>query len=413
MEGEIMNRKTFFMRALVGFMVLLMAAPAGTMAQSSETRTAFTQEELDQMLAPVALYPDSLLAQILVAATFPNEVVEADQWVQQNESLKGDRLNGALDKMEWDLSVKALVPFPKVLAMMSDKREWTQKLGDAFLAQQTQVMDTVQSLRSKAHAQGNLKSNEQQRVVVKGDSIEIEPANPRVVYVPAYNPTVIYGSWWHPAHPPFAYNPYYPRYVYDPHYSGAGFITAGVFGFAAGIAVGSAWNGGWGRWDWRHRAVHVNVVRTININRNVTIRNIRTTNNVNRVVTQRRVRAPERAGLRATGQRGAGVRPSTTAVQKDLQQGKSKAQVRQSKKAAQSKQTAVRSDRGQRNRGAASGKAIGAARRDDDKVSRGGGKASRGEGGRASRGEGKASRGGDDAGQGGGGQGGDGGKHKQ
>src|SRR5512142_3088855 len=193
-----MNSKTLLMRALIGFLILIMAVPPGTIAQNTEgsaqssgTNATFTQEELDQMLAPIALYPDSLLAQILVAATFPNDVVEADQWVRQNEDLKGDNLNAALDKMDWDLSVKALVPFPKVLAMMSDKLDWTKRLGDAFLAQENDVMDTVQSLRAKAYAQGNLKSTNQQKVVVKGESVIIEPANPRVVYVPAYNPAVV------------------------------------------------------------------------------------------------------------------------------------------------------------------------------------------------------------------------------
>ena len=228
----------------------------------------FQQEELDQMLAPIALYPDSLLGQILVAATYPDQVTEADQWVRQNSNLQGDELNAALDGMDWDLSVKALVPFPQVLSMMSDKMDWTQRMGDAFLAQQEDVMDTIQRLRAKAHAQGNLKSTDQQKVVVRGESIEIEPANPRVVYVPTYNPTVIYGSWWYPAYPPYAYNPYYPHYAYDPYYTGVGFVTAGLFGFAAGIAVGSVWNSGWGHWDWGRHNVNVNINRTININRN-------------------------------------------------------------------------------------------------------------------------------------------------
>ena len=111
------------------------------------------------MLAPIALYPDSLLGQILVAATYPDQVTEADQWVRQNNNLQGDELNAALDRMDWDLSVKALVPFPQVLSMMSDKMDWTQRLGNAFLARQADVMDTIQRLRAKAYAAGNLKDH--------------------------------------------------------------------------------------------------------------------------------------------------------------------------------------------------------------------------------------------------------------
>ena len=140
------------------------------------------------MLAPIALYPDSLLAQILVAATFPDQVAEADTWLKANPDLKGDALNDALDKMNWDLSVKALAPFPQVLAMMVEQSAWTQKLGEAFMAQESDVIASVQRLRSKAYAAGNLKSSDQEKVVVKGDTYEIEPANPEVVYVPQLRP---------------------------------------------------------------------------------------------------------------------------------------------------------------------------------------------------------------------------------
>ena len=217
------------------------------------------------MLAPIALYPDSLLAQILVASTYPLEVVEADRWVKRNKNLKGDQLNDALDKTNWDLSVKALAPFPDVLSMMSDKLEWTQKLGDAFLAQQTQVMDTIQNLRGKARAQGNLQDTREQKVIVQGDAIEIQPANPSVIYVPTYNPTVVYGSWWYPSYPPYYYNPV------------GATVAAGVFGFAAGVAVGAAWNSGWGSWNWGGHDVNVNANRNVNVNRNnVNVSNIQT-----------------------------------------------------------------------------------------------------------------------------------------
>ena len=198
-----MNTKEMCRPVLIGFLILLMAIPAGALAQGSGTGPTFRQEELDQMLAPIALYPDSLLAQILVAATYPLQVVQADRWIKQNKNLKGDQLNDALDNMNWDLSVKALAPFPQVLSMMSEKLDWTQKLGDAFLAQQADVMDTIQKLRARAKAQGNLQTTKEQQVTVQEQTIVIEPASPTVVYVPAYNPAVIYGPWWYPAYPPY------------------------------------------------------------------------------------------------------------------------------------------------------------------------------------------------------------------
>jgi len=235
-------------------MVLIMAAPSGVLAQASGAPAAYKPEELNQMLAPIALYPDSLLANVLVAATFPLEVVSADRWVKRNKDLKGDQLNAALDKMKWDLSVKALVSFPQVLAMMSEKLEWTQTLGVAFLAQQSDVMDTVQKLRAKAQAEGNLKTTKEQKVEVKGQAVVIEPASPTVVYVPTYNPVLVYGAWPYPAYPPYTYYPY------------GGAVAAGVIGFAAGVAVGAAWNNGWGHWNWGGGSMNVNVNRNVNIN---------------------------------------------------------------------------------------------------------------------------------------------------
>ncbi|HTZ39083.1 MAG TPA: DUF3300 domain-containing protein [Syntrophales bacterium] len=255
-------------RALIGFLVFLMAMPAPIFAQNNIP--VFRQEELDQILAPIALYPDSLLAQILMAATYPLEVVQADRWVKQNRNLPPEALNDALDRQNWDLSVKALVPFPDVLSMMSERLDWTQMVGDAFLAQEADVMDTIQQLRAKAYAAGNLRSTQQLAVTQQGALIVIEPANPQVVYVPVYNPVVVYGRWWYPAYPPVVIYPYPPGAV----------IAAGIIAFGAGIAVASAWNHGWGHWDWGHRNVYVNVNRTVNINRTTTVintRDIRTT----------------------------------------------------------------------------------------------------------------------------------------
>jgi hypothetical protein len=255
-------------RALIGLLVFLMAMPVPVFAQSNIP--VFRQEELDQILAPIALYPDSLLAQVLMAATYPLEVVQADRWVRQNRNLPPEALNDALDRQNWDASVKALVPFPDVLSMMSQRLEWTQSVGDAFLAQEADVMATVQELRAKAYAAGNLRSSQQQTVSREGTIIVVQPANPQVVYVPVYSPTVVYGRWWYPAYPPVVVYPYSPGAV----------IAAGVITFGVGIAVASAWNHGWGYWNWGHRNVYVNVNRTVNINRTTTVihtREIQTT----------------------------------------------------------------------------------------------------------------------------------------
>ncbi len=193
-----MSAKVFIIRALIGIIVLVMI-PYGAFAQdaapTNEPVVTFSQQQLDQMLAPIALYPDPLLAQILIAATYPDQVMDADRWLKANPDLKGDALNNSLDTMNWDLSIKALAPFPQVLAMMAQEPDWAQKMGEAFLAQQADVMDSIQRLRQKAQAAGNLQTTAEQKVVVEGESIEIEPADPEVVYVPQYDPAVVYGTW--------------------------------------------------------------------------------------------------------------------------------------------------------------------------------------------------------------------------
>ena len=235
----------------------LLVLPGGALAQSPEEApsTAFSKEQLDQLLAPVALYPDSLLTQILMASTYPLEVVKANNWVKQNKELKGDALTAALEKQEWDPSVKSLVNFPQVLQMMSDKLDWTQNLGDAFLAQQKDVLATVQALRAKALEAGNLKTTKEQEVVVEKDPqvIIIQQADPQVVYVPAYNPTVVYGTWWYPSYPPY--------YVYPAPYAGAAFFT--------GVAIGVAWGYAWGHCNWHGGDVNININQNANINRNI------------------------------------------------------------------------------------------------------------------------------------------------
>jgi hypothetical protein len=229
--------------ALPGALAQQPAPPAPTPAAS---RT-FSQQELDQLLAPIALYPDALVAQVLMASTFPLQVVEAARWSKANPSVKDKALEDAMLKQTWDPAVKSLTSVPQVLQQMSDKLDWTQKLGVAFNTQQADVMKTVQSLRAKAYAAGNLKSTQQQ--VVKTEVVQtqtvciIESAQPTVVYVPTYNPyCTIYGTWWYPVPP---YYMYPPAYVYPP----------GV-AFATGVVVGAAISG---NTNWHGNSVTVNV----------------------------------------------------------------------------------------------------------------------------------------------------------
>jgi hypothetical protein len=226
-------------------------APQPQQNAPMQGRPAFTQQELDQMLAPIALYPDSLLSQILMASTYPLEVVEAARWSKANPNTKGAEAVKAVEQNSWDPSVKSLVAFPQVLQMMDEKLTWMQRLGDAFLSQQAQVMDTVQSLRQKAYAAGNLKSSDQVRVEQQGQTIVVESPSPQVVYVPYYDPLVVYGPWWWPAYPPVYWGPW-PGYFVGPGF-GAGFV------WGVGITVGAGFF--FGAFDWPHR--HVNVV-TVN-----------------------------------------------------------------------------------------------------------------------------------------------------
>jgi hypothetical protein len=242
--------------------VLLYFLLAASFAWAQEGQ-AFKQEELDQMLAPIALYPDSLLSQVLMACTYPSEVAEAAKWSKANPKQKGDAAVTAVQDKPWDNSVKSLVAFPQALATMAEKPEWVQRLGDAFLAQPNDVMDSVQRLRAAAQKSGNLESNEQQKVIVEQvpqtqqTVIKIEPASPQVVYVPAYNPTVVYGSWWYPSYPP-VYLPPPPGYVVG---------SALLSGIAFGVGVGIT-NALWGDCDWGHGDIDIDIDRHNNINVN-------------------------------------------------------------------------------------------------------------------------------------------------
>ncbi len=206
-----------------------------------------TAEQLQQMVAPIALYPDSLVAQILAASTFPEQVVEADRWVQSNLNLKGDALAQAVDQQSWDPSVKALAAFPAVLGNMDKNISWTSSLGDAYYNQEQDVMDAVQVMRQKAEAAGNLKSTPQQTVTTEGSTITVEPADPDVVYVPAYDPWAVYGG---------PIGPWPGWYPYPGIWFGGPYLSFGI-GFGIGFFGGFGW--GWGHWgfDWHnHYAIY-------------------------------------------------------------------------------------------------------------------------------------------------------------
>ena len=301
-------------RLLAWLLVVALTVPAAVVAQPSGapppggSPAPFTPEQLEQVAAPIALYPDPLVAQVLMASTYPLEIVQAARFVKDNPKLTGDKLNETLKDQTWDDSVKSLVSFPQVLSLMDQKLDWVQKLGDAFLAQQKDLLDAIQRLRARAHAEGNLKTTAEQIVTVEPVTaavvapgapappaapaapgqpapappapsqlpapapppvvvqqpapptvITIEPANPQVIYVPAYNPTVVYGAWPYPAYPP--YYPYPPGYAW-----GAAALSFGL-GMAAGAAI-------WGHTNWGGGHVDVNVNNYNSYSNNVNRGNI-------------------------------------------------------------------------------------------------------------------------------------------
>ena len=221
--------------------------PAGQDPQIAQAApyTQQTAEQMQQLVAPIALYPDSLVAQILAASTFPEQVVEADRWIEAHPDLQGDNLAQEVDQQSWDSSIKALTLFPSVLASMDKNVSWTSSLGDAYYNQQQDVMDAVQVMRQRAEQAGTLNSTSQQTVTTQDSTIEIEPASPDVVYVPAYDPWLVYGdplvAW------PGWYT--YPGVWYDGPY-----LSFGA-GFGIGTFGGYGW--GWHHWgsDWHHRSV--------------------------------------------------------------------------------------------------------------------------------------------------------------
>lgn len=250
------GQKSIWMSAMTLLVLVMLALPSPAMPQDAdndEEVQTFTQEQLAQLLAPIALYPDELIAQVLLASTYPLEIVMADRWVRQNKDLKGNDLATALERESWDPSVKALVNFPTVLAMLDRKLDLTTKIGDAFLEQKEDVMETIQELRKKAADAGNLKSTREQRVIVEEERVIIEPAYSGVIYVPAYDPFLVYGPWWYPAYPPY--------YFYSPPYPGV------FFSFGVGVTLGMPWGYAWGGWDWYNHDILINVNRNLSYNR--------------------------------------------------------------------------------------------------------------------------------------------------
>ena len=230
-------------------------------APAAEARK-LPSEQLDSVVAPIALYPDPLLAQVLAASTYPLEIIQLQQWMEKHKDLKDKALTDAVMKEDWDPSVQAMAVLPEVVKRLADDIQWTADLGNAFLAQQSDVMDAVQRMRKKAQDKGNLKTTEQQKVetqVVESKSvIVVQPAKPDVIYVPSYDPVVVYG--------PSYYYPYPPIYYPPPGYYAWGMAVS----FGVGMMIGAAWGGGWG-WGcgWGHNDININ--RNNNFNRNTNI----------------------------------------------------------------------------------------------------------------------------------------------
>jgi len=233
---------------IIFFSYCLPLSPQLAKAQDSgyvATSQTYSREELTQMLAPIALYPDTLLSQVLMASTYPIEVIEANRWLRNNPGLQGEDLDAALLDKDWSPSVKAICQFPQVLSLMSERITETTNLGNAFLAQEAEVMDVVQELRSKAYAQGSLTTTSTQKVIVDQGKIIIEPSDPRVVYVPYYDPSYVYGPWWYPAYPPYYWGPSGVR------------IGVGI-SYWPGFYFGFAFDN-WSYFDWHRHYIYLDV----------------------------------------------------------------------------------------------------------------------------------------------------------
>jgi len=265
------ERKGATFRSLLAILCSIILMPGDTLAYRPQQSSApasstggqaakIPPEQLDSLVAPVALYPDPLLAQVLAASTYPLEIILLQQWLEKNKNLKDKELADAAAKQPWDASVQALAALPEVVKRLGDDIQWTADLGNAFLAQQTDVMDAVQRMRQKAQDKGTLKTTEQQKVetrVVESKSvIVIEQANPQVVYVPSYDPVVVYGPAYYP-YPPIYYPPW-------------GYAATAAVSFGFGVMMGAFWSGGWG-WGcgWGGNNVYINHNNNFNRNTNI------------------------------------------------------------------------------------------------------------------------------------------------
>ncbi len=334
--------------ALVAILSALLAAPGqgallaqeAQAASGPEQETKLSPEQLDSLVAPIALYPDPLLAQCLVASTYPLDIVAAQQWLAKNSSLKGEELTKAAEQQPWDPSVQALVEIPDALKVMGGDIKWTADLGDAFLAQENDVMDAVQRLRVKAKDAGKLASSEQMKVetttVESKTVIEIQPASTQVVYVPAYSPTVIWGP---PVYP-------YPPLYYPPYYAGGAWL-----GFGVGIAVGIGISGGWG-WNcgWHGGG------NTININNNNNfVNNSNRQNNVNRSGNSNWQHNPQQRGGAPYKDKATASKYGGSSRGDSPQARQSQAQSRQSQSMDRGGSSSRGTSAGSMNRGGASG----------------------------------------------------------
>ena len=262
------DRKASLLRSRVAILCTIILVSGDTLAYAWQSSAAqvrppnsqivkVSPDQLDSLVAPIALYPDPLLAQVLAASTYPLEIVLLQRWLETNKNLKDKQLADAAAKQPWDPSVQALAPLPQVVKLLADNIQWTTDLGNAFLAQQSEMMDAVQRMRRKAQDKGALHTTQQQtvetRVIENKSVVVIEPANPEVVYVPAYEPAAVYGEAAYP----------YPPISYPPGYYAAGAAIA----FGAGIMMGAWWGGGWG-WGcgWGGGNVYVNHFNSFNRN---------------------------------------------------------------------------------------------------------------------------------------------------
>ena len=242
------------------------AQPQQQAAGASEEAAKLPPDQLDSLVAPIALYPDPMLAQVLAASTYPLEIIQLQQWLAKNKNLKDKALVDAVSKQPWDPSVQGLAALPDVVKRLADDLQWTTDLGNAFLAQQSDVMDAVQRMRKKAKDAGNLKSTEQQKVETKvvesKQVIVVEQANPQVIYVPTYNPTVVYGP---PVYP-------YPPIVYPPPPPPGAYVAGMAVAFGVGMAMGAAWGGGWGyNCGWQGGNNNITINNNNNFNRNTNV----------------------------------------------------------------------------------------------------------------------------------------------